>query len=520
MKSRGLVAFLLALVLGCFVLFPSLVVAENKLVFGANGEAHSLHPYFITETPTNSVNQNMYDTLIFEDKNLNLVPSLAVKWEATDSTRWTFHLRKNVRFHDGTPFTAADVKFSVEHAAKWPKSMWQSTVSSIASTEIIDDHTVQFTTKKPFGIFPGMIAQLMIISKKYIEKHGAEYSYTKPIGTGPYKLKEWIKGDHLTLVVNEDHWRGVASIKEVVIRPLSNNATRTAALLSREVQLIEDVPVLDVKRLKTIDTLDVISRSGLRCIYLAMDLVRAKSPKVKGKAGENPMTDVRVRKAMAMAIDEDAIIKHVMNGYAVSASNMYPDVVFGYDPSIKRPPFDLERAGQLMKEAGYADGFSVTLDGTNDRYVNDSKIMQAVAVMLSKINIKVKVNARTKILFFPDAFKGSYSFHMVGWSCGPPDAIRLQGFMAHTQTKDLSYGKGNWVKYSNPKVDKYIEASDATVDANERLKNLQAAQKIFLVEDQLFIPLHFQVDIYAKNKNLNWQVRPDHMLWYYAMSWK
>jgi len=423
-----------------------------------------------------------------------------------------------VTFHDGTSFTARDVKFSIDRCRTWVKSGFKSTTAQITSVDIIDEHTVKITTKKPFGILHRKLAQVMILSKKFVEAHGDEYIADHANGTGPYKLKEWIKGDHITLVANEHHWRGVPTLKKVIVRPLTNDATRTAALLSGEVHVIDDLPVRDVNRIKANDKVELASRPSLRLIYLQMDHDRARSPKAKGPDGKNPLMDARVRRAIYMGIDEEAIAKHVMNGFAVPAGQFYPSAVYGYDDAIKRPAYDPEKARALLKEAGYPDGFELTIDSPNDRYVNDEKIAQAIAASLSRIGIKCRVNALPKKTFFPMTDRRETSFFLIGWACADGDGSSFLDGITHTYDKDKGYGRYNRGRYSNQRVDELIEAASGTVNQKERLDCMLRAQRTALMEDQNIIPLHYQVDLYAKAKNLNWTPRADHYLRYFDMS--
>ena len=510
----------LVLCLGLTLSGPALVQAVKPLVHGAASEPRSLDPYFHSETPTNSMNSNIYDGLVAFDSELNVVPALAERWENPDNLTWIFHLRKGVKFHDGSPFTAEDVAFSIKRCQTWPKSGFKSTVNQVKTVEILDPYKIKITTPKPFGILHRKLAQLNIMCKKYVEKLGDDAQADNPNGTGAYKLKEWIKGDHLTLVANENYFKGAPQIKEVVLRPLTNDATRTAALLSGEVDVIDDVPVLDTARIKADPKVEVVSRPGLRLIYLQMDQDREISPKAKGPDGKNPLLKLKVRKALYYGINEDAIIKHVMNGVAFPASQFYPKAVFGYDETIKRPAYSPEKAKQLLKEAGYPNGFEITISSPNDRYVNDDKIAQAVASSLAKLGIKINVQAIPKKTFFPMTDRREASFFLIGWSCATGDASAFLDGIAHTHDKTKGYGRYNRGRYSNPEVDKLIEAASATVNQKERLEYMQKAQRIALLQDQAFIPLHFQVDLYAKFEKLNWKARADHYFCYYDMSMK
>jgi peptide/nickel transport system substrate-binding protein len=263
---------------------------------------------------------------------------------------------------------------------------------------------------------------------------------------------------------------------------------------------------------------DLVQRPGLRLIYLQMDQDREISPNAKGPDGKNPLLHKKVRQAIYLGIDEEAIVKHVMNGFAFPASQFYPKAVFGYDTSIKRLPFNPKKAKALLTEAGYPDGFELTIASPNDRYVNDEKIAQAVASSLSRIGIKMKVNALPKKTFFPMTDRREASFFLIGWACADGDGSAFLDGIAHTYDKDRGFGRYNRGRYSNPEADARIEAAGATVDQKQRLANMQAAQKMILVEDQAFIPLHYQVDLYAKTRDLEWTPRADHYFLYNQMA--
>jgi len=503
-----------ALTLG--LLAPHPVLAQTALVDGFASEPRSADPFFYAEAPTNALNRNLYDGLTRFDADYKLQPALAETWEAVNDTTWLFHLMKGVKFHDGTPLTAEDVKFSIERCATWAKSNFKDSVAQIEQVEVVDPHTVKIVTKGPFGILPSMVSRVMIMSKAYVEKTGDDAQATKPNGTGAYKLTEWVRGDHLTLTANEGYFRGAPKIKQVVIRPLTNAATRTAALLSGEVHVVDDVSVRDVDRVKTNPKLELLVRESDRVIYLEMDQAREKSPRLESPTGKNPFLDARVRRAFLLAINEEAIVKHVMNGFAEVAGQMVPPMVYGFDESIKRPAYDPEKAKALLKDAGYPNGFAVTLDAPNDRYVNDAQIAQAIAADLARIGVRVKVNAIPKNTFFPMTDRRETSFNLMGWACNPPDAIRFMTANAHSDDPKLKLGAANAGNYSNPKVDKLIETVSRTVKADERLRLLQETQRL-LMEDVAFIPLHTQVNIHAKIKRLKMTLRADAYHIYHEM---
>ncbi|MBI5581199.1 MAG: ABC transporter substrate-binding protein [Deltaproteobacteria bacterium] len=491
----------------------------QTMIHGAASEPRALDPYFYAETPTNSINYNIYDALVWYDHDAKLIPGLAEKWENPDALTWLFYLRKGVKFHDGSDFTAEDVVFSIERCGSWARSGFKDSVRDIAKVEIIDPYKVKITTKAPFAILPDMMVRVMIMSKAHVQKTGDDAQATNPVGTGAYKLKEWIKGDHLTLTANAAYWRGAPRIETVNLRPLTNDATRTAALISSEVHLIDDVPARDLDRLNKDDRLEVTSKPGNRTMMLYLDQARQNSPKVDSPTGKNPLQDVRVRRAIHLGINVEAIIKHIMNGVGEPATQTYPRFIYGYDSSITRPGHNLQKAKELLKEAGYPNGFGITLDATNDRYPNDEQVAQAIAADLSKIGIKVKVNAIPKNNFFPMADKADVSMAFAGWACNPPDAIRFLLPLAHTYDQKLGAGRYNYGRYSNPKVDALAQEASTNMDPKKRLEIMSTASRL-LMEDMAFVPLFNLVNVFAKSKKLDWVQRIDQYTWYFDMALK
>ena len=502
--------------IGILVLSFSFASA-NTLKIGLSSDIRSLDPYFHNETTTNSVLSNIFEGLFYFDKDLNQYPLLAKSYKVVNNTTWIIYLRKGVKFHNGNPFNADDVLFSFNRIKNWKKSGFKSKVNMIEKVEKIDDYTVKITTKGPYPILIRKLYYVKMLDKEFYQDKTPEFIAAHANGTGPYKLVSWNKGNSIILERNENYWRKKPFFKKVIFRPLTNDSTRVAAILSGEVDIITKVPVRDVNRIKNNKKFNFFMKPGLRLIYLQMDQGREKTPYVKGK---NPFLDVRVRKAIYYGINEDLIVKYVMNGFAKAAGQYHPDVVFGYDPSIKRPSYNPEKAKQLLKEAGYSNGFEVTLDAPNDRYVNDEQIAQAIASSLAKIGIKVKVNALPKATFFPKTDRLDTSFFLIGWASSDGDGSSFLDGIVHTYAPDKGYGRYNRGRYSNAKVDSLIEKAGVTLDQKERLKYLREAQKIALCEDQNVIPLHFQVDLYASKKNIDFTPRTDTHMYVYDMKLK
>ncbi|MDX1711949.1 MAG: ABC transporter substrate-binding protein, partial [Rhodovibrionaceae bacterium] len=402
------------------VALPIAADAKTMTVGVASG-VNSLDPHFHNESPTNSANYNIFDGLVNFDEKLNPYGVLAESWENIDPSTWEFTLKQGVKFHNGNTFNADDVVFSFNRIKTGEKSGFRGAVSAIKAIEKIDDYKIRVITDGPYPILLNKLSYVRIMDKELASTKSDEELGQQPVGTGPYKLDKWVRGQSLTLVANEDYHRGAPSIDRVEIRPLTNDSARVASMLSGAVDLINRVPVRDVERIKQKDDLQFHIEPGLRLIYLQMDQHREDSPFISG-VDKNPFLDVRVRKAVYHGIDETAIVKHIMGGFAKAAGQYHPEAVTGHDPGIERPPYNPEKAKKLLEEAGYGDGFTVTLDSPNDRYINDEKIAQAVASSLAKIGITVEVNAIPKASFFPKANNADSSFNLIGWASGDGDA--------------------------------------------------------------------------------------------------
>ncbi|MEA3363127.1 MAG: ABC transporter substrate-binding protein [Thermodesulfobacteriota bacterium] len=487
-------------------------VNAKTLKIGMSSDARSMDPFFHNETVTNSMLSNIFEGLTYFDAELNVYPMLAESWQVVGDNTWEFKLKKGIKFHNGNAFNADDVIFSIDRVKNWAKSGFKSNVNMIKSFVKVDDYTVQITTKGPYPILLRKLTYIKMLDSEYCADKDDAFLGLNPVGTGPYKFVAWRKGESLTLKSNPDYWRAQPHYSEVIFKPLTNNATRVAAVLSGEVDIVDKVPVMDVRRIKKATKLNFFMQPGLRLIYLQMDQGRLETPYVEGK---NPFLDVRVRKAVYLGINENAIVKHVMKGFAKPAGQFHPDVVFGYDDSIKRPAHNIAQAKKLLKDAGYPNGFEVTLDAPNNRYVNDAQIAQAIASSLSRVGITVKVNALPKSNFFPKTDRLDTSFFLIGWASTDGDGSSFLDGIVHTHDNEKGYGRYNRGRYSNPKVDELIEKSGLTVDPQERLGYLIEAQRIALVEDMNIIPLHFQVDLYASGKNVKFVPRADNHMYVY-----
>jgi len=497
---------------------PATAAAQKEIKIALTADAVHVDPQQGNELTSNIMFNHFYDTLVRRTAELDFVPGLAESWELKDDRTWVFKLRKGVKFHNGDELQASDVLFSIERCKN---QLMSNLVRYIAEAKALDNYTVQIKTPKPYAVLHMDLSEFHILNEKYVKQVGDEQLNLKPMGTGPYKLVEWVKEDHMTLAAFEDYYLGSPTIKKVTFRPITNPATRTAALLTGEVDVIQDLAVRDADRIKANDKLNLITRPSLLNLVLALDY-RVKSPTIDLPV--NPMKDVRVREAIARAIDVDTIDKVIMNSLATPSDQYVPSSHIGYVDGLnfrREYPFDLAKARALMKAAGYAKGFSMALDATNNRYVNDQQVAQALAGMLAKIGITVKLNLMPKSNFFGfiRVPSNKSSFIMSGWDTPSGDAGGMYNSMMYSRNKKKGYGQANRGAYASEEFDAWIDKADGTPRIEERDKFLQEATKI-AVRDIVLIPIHYEQDLYATKKNVDLKPRVDKFIWTYELDIK
>jgi len=485
-----------------FVLLINFSVVAETMTIATPSDALTLDPIMLSETPTISVQMNIFEGLVHLDENLDVQPGLASSWEVENDTTWVFHLRKGVKFHNGDSFDAEDVKFSIERAQNHPKSQFKSPVGQVDSVEIRDDYTVAIKTTFPYPILPRKIGRILICSKDYVDANSDQYLQNNAVGTGPYQVSSWEKDEEMVLTFYEDYWGEKPEVDKAILKPISNPATRVSSFLSGEVDILLDLPVQDVERVEEAEGVKVVTRPGMRLIFLGFD------------TQEGPFSKLKVRKAVYHAVNEDAIVEHVMNGHAYKAGQFYPDTIFGYNPDIKRVSYDPEKAKQLLAEAGYPDGFTIQFDSSNDRYMNDGQIAQAVAIQLARVGINVELNVQTKSAHFDKILSRNTDFYLLGWTNSNGDGIQFLDGLLHSP--EDSYGRFNLGNYSNEEVDKLIEKAARTLDDDKRSEIMQEAVRIG-INEVAYLPLHYQQQLYGMKKNIKWAPRPDKYVKIYTM---
>ena len=480
----------------------------------------NLDPYALAETFTLSWLGQVYEPLVGRGKNLELVPALATKWEQTSPTVWRFTLRPGVTFHGGEPFTADDVVFSLGRA-KMDGSDMAYTVASVTEIRKVDDLTVDLVVEKPNPILPVQITSTYIMSKAWAEKNGAEkpssikakvenHATNNENGTGPFRIRSRQPGVKIVLEPYSGHWaKPEHNLTEIVFTPIQSDATRVAALLSGEVDMIYPIPQQDVERIRSSGKAEVLQGAELRTMFINMDQHRneLQDSDVKGK---NPFKDVRVRRAVSLAIDMGAIRDRIMGGTSHNAGIMVAPGINGYDRSLdERPPADLDGAKKLLAEAGYPSGFETGMDCSNDRYVNDEKICQAIVGMLGRAGIKVKLNAQTRAKFFEKVLSRNTSMAMLGWQPLSYDAhSTLQDVMNTPEGKIGTYNVGN---YANAAVDELTRKVEVETDPAKRQALIGEAFRIHKA-DVGHVPLHQAGLAWGVRKGVSVPLRSDDSL--------
>ncbi|HEX2367412.1 MAG TPA: ABC transporter substrate-binding protein, partial [Bradyrhizobium sp.] len=497
------------------VMFAMSPASSQTLRYANQGELKSLDPYTLKETTTIAHHAHVYEGLVTRDKNLKIAPALAESWETLTPTHWRFHLRKGVKFHNGDPFTAEDVLFSAQRV-RATGSNFLSNVPPDAKFVKVDDYTVDVMLDAPNPILISQWDGWYIMDKKWCEEHDVvaptpasattpSYATLHENGTGPFTIESHQPGVKTVFKAFPGWWgKPEHNLKEIVFTPIGSDATRVAALLSGEVDVVEPVPLQDIQRVNASGGATVMNGPEIRTIFLGMDQTRDELlySNVKGK---NPFKDVRVREAFYKAIDIDLIKNRVMRGLSTPSALMIAPQLFALSKDFTRPKFDPDGAKKLLGEAGYPNGFEVGMDCPNDRYVNDEQICQAVVAMLARIGVKVNLNAQTRARYFAKILGPAYntSFYMLGWTPGATYDVH-NVFEQIMQKRDPQRRKGefNVGNWSNQRFVELADKVEQETDKEKRDAMIAEAHKIH-TDDIGHIPLHQQAIVWAVRSNID-----------------
>jgi len=495
---RILLALLVAMVAGAHA---------QSLVLGTKLELNTLDPHFFSAFPTNSSMEYFFDKLVDYNADLGIKPSLATAWKVIDERTWEFQLRRDVRFHDGSPFTADDVIFTVERIPNVPNSpnSFAQFTRGIETIQKRDDYTLVVKTHAPYPQLLSDFANIFIVSARAAKgATTADFNSGKAVvGTGPYRLVEWVNGERLVVERNDRYWGKRPGWARVTERVIAKDPTRLASLLAGQVDAIDAVPIPDLERLKREGRFALFHGPAALVHYVALDSNRDVSPFVTAKDGsalaKNPLRDARVRKALSLALNRDAIVRRIMEGSALPASQLLSTRFPTASRSLKPDPYDPARAQALLKEAGWGDGFRIVLHATSDRYPNDAAVAQAIAQMWTRIGLKAEVEALPGAVFFTRASKQEFSAFTAQY--GAEDSMNSLRALIATADPARGYGTANRTRYSNPEVDRLLTEALATLDDAERQKKLEHAIDVAMADEPV-IPVFYPIHEFASKKDL------------------
>jgi peptide/nickel transport system substrate-binding protein len=506
-------AWLLGL-LGCAVASSAALAADLKI--GVSSEVTTLDPHYFHLTSNTEIDKLVYSALVTQDINLKVIPDLAVSWRTVDDTHWEFKLRPGVKWHDGSSFTADDVVFTYQRARNVPNSpaSFLQFLKHVAKATAVDDHTLVIETDQPDPILLNELLNVWIVSRKHgADATTADYNSGKAaMGTGPYREVEWVPGDRMVLERYDDYFGAKPDWAHVTYKPITNDAARVAALLSGDVDLIGTVPGNDVAGLRKNPNVVVATLASNRCYFWTLDVGRDNSPQIADVNGapmaKNPLKDVRVRRALSMAIDRDALVSRVMQDQAIPAAQFMPTGVPGTGARLKPVAYDLDGARKLLAEAGYAGGFSVVVNSTNDRYPGDGLVNQAVAQMWTRLSLKATVATSPKAMYFPRVVKLEFSILLSGNSTDTGEPLSQLQYLLNTFDAAKGLGAGNYGRYSNPKLDAILGKASVTIDDNARNTLLAEAYELAIGDDVAVIPMLFPVTSWAMRKGITYDGFP------------
>jgi peptide/nickel transport system substrate-binding protein len=490
--------------------------AAQELKIAVAADVTSIDPQFFNLFPNNNIAEHLFDKLVQMDPDSKMIPGIATSWKTIDATTWEFKLRKGVKFTDGSELTAEDVAFTIDRVPNVPNSPGPFTAYTkmIIGKEIVDPYTIRFRTAAPHPLMPNDLSTIYILSKKAATGASTEdfNSGKAAIGSGRYKFVKYASGDRVELQRNDAYWGEKSPWEKVTFKIIKNESARVAALLSGDVEAIEQPPTADLARIKGDPKFTVTSKISHRVIYFNFDFQARSSPFITDKAGKpldrNPLLDPRVRHAISKAINRQAIADRVMEGQAIPSGQLVSEKLFGHVPGLKADAYDPEGAKKLLAEAGYPDGFNITLHGPSGRYVNDEKIIQAVAQMLTRVGIVSKVETAPMAPYSARASKQEFSLFMVGWGASTGEASSPLRSLLATFNRDKGLGAVNWGRYSNPKVDYLIEQAMQQVDDENRKIMLQRSTEMAMADLGL-LPIHFQFTMWATAKGITYVPRTD-----------
>jgi len=474
-------------------------VSAQTLTIGVRAGPESIDPHFTATGTHAEALKHVFDTLVWSGDDLSLEPRLAESWRAVNDTTWEFKLRKGVKFHDGSDFTAADVKFSIERipavSGPNPTTIY---IRRVKEVKIVDPNTVQVVTDGAAPTLPYDFIRLFIVSAKaakdFSTKETANEGFNSgkaAIGTGPYKFVSWTPKDQLVLDRFDGYWGGKEPWQRVLRKEIPNDTARVAQLKAGQLDLIARAPAADVPTLEKDAKLTVVKIDTVYVFNMELDM-REKAPQITAKDGsalpQNPLRDPRVREAIDLAIDRPALAEVAMEGMGKPVNQLVTPSIFGYNKSLPERKLDIARAKKLLADAGYPNGFKATFSFTNDRLPGDRQVGTSVAQMLAAVGLEVTANAQPAAVFFPARTRGDFSMPMSGWGTLTGEAHYTLSSTVHSNDPVRKFGPFNVLGYNSPQMDKLIQDAAIEMDVNKRRSYLEQANAL-VATDRPRLPL-------------------------------
>jgi peptide/nickel transport system substrate-binding protein len=479
----------LGVLLGNSIVRTSYAASRERLTILSSIALDTLHPYAHSSSPHYGIWNNMIEPLVEVNyAKREYFGVLAESWQF-QGKRWVFKLRKNVRFHDGSPFTAADVIYSINRIKNDKPSMQKENFRDVTEMQALDDYTVAFTTEVPNAVFLDRLQNRFMLGKAGMEAQSADPAEQKPVGTGPYRFVSWQRDGNLVLARHDNYWGTKAAVKEIVLRRVKEDAGRVAGLLAGQGDVTNNVPVEELSRFENHPRVRAEKVEGVRMYFLAMNVTH------------KPFDNKLVRQAINYAVDPAVIIKHIYEGNGYVMNGPMGSNVIGFDPKIKRYPVDLKKAKELLDKAGYPQGLQVKLYFSPDRYPKAKEVCQVIADQLAKAGIKVELVSQEFVIFWgKDGVNGGkLPFYYVGRPAADADTVYDQYYRSGVSPR---------IQYKNPEFDRLIDEEQKTGDPKKRVALLHQAGRI-LMEDVPFVPLYTLAEIYGVARNVIWKARPD-----------
>ncbi|MBW6400677.1 ABC transporter substrate-binding protein [Roseomonas sp. HJA6] len=493
------------------------MAGAQTLTMGVGAPVSSLDPHYHLLRSNNEVAQMLFDGLLATDARAQLRSGLAESWRAVGDTVWEFTLRENVRFHDGTPLTPDDIAYTFERIPQMrgPGASFSTLIRPVQRVEIVDARTLRLHTAVAAPLLPTYLSQVMILSRRlHAEATTSDFNSGKAaIGTGPFRLVSHAPGDRIVVERNAQYWGPKPHWASVTYRMITNDAARTAALLSGDVDFIDQISTSDLERVRHDSRFHVAETTSLRVMYITLDGTR--EPPVPllaaangGALDRNPLAEPRVRQALAMAIDRHQLVERVMEGAALATTQFMPPDTYSYIPNRPVPAADPAAARRLLAEAGYPQGFQLTLIGSNDRYMNDSRVVQAIGQMWTRIGVRTTVEAQPYATFIGRATRREAPAALLTWGNSTGEVSVLLNSVLRTPNRERGHGAANRLHYSNPAMDTLVAAAEVEMDNAKREELLRRASTIAL-DDRMLVPLYLQNALWAMRSGITYEARMD-----------